>query len=104
MERVVAEQHLRPLRRVPGEFDSGFYGFGPRVAEEGPTDPVVGPGDQLFSQQARQEGTVHLDHIRKVELNRLVQRRFDRGMAPTQRVDAESREEVEVALPQVVVE
>ena len=76
----------------------------PELQKKTRLDARVRPGDELLGQQARQQGAVHLDHVRQVEVERLVQRGLDRRVAAAEGVDAESGQEVEVALPGVVVE
>ena len=57
----------------------------------------AGSAHQLLGQQPGQERAVHLHHVRQVEVDRLVEGGLERGVAPSEGVDAESGEEIEIA-------
>src|ERR1700728_2339834 len=59
---------------------------------------------QLASEDAREEGSIHLDEARQVPVDRLVQRRLHDRMGTTEGEDAEATEEVEVAAARLVEE
>ena len=99
MEGVVGVENPRAPRGLPGEFDGRLDGLGARVAEEHPVDVVPAPLDQLLRQETRQESAVHLDHVREVEIDGLVERSLESRMAAPECVDAEPREEVEIPVP-----
>ncbi len=101
---VLRVKHPRTARRLPGEFQSRLYRFRARVAEEDAVDALGGAFYQLLSQQPGEESAVHLDHVGQVEVKGSVERRLDGRVAPPQGIHAETREEVEVGLPNLVVE
>src|SRR5215472_16959130 len=82
MEGVLSVENLGPLRRMPGELDRGLDGLRAGVAEEDPADIWVGACDKLLSQQPRQQGAVHLDHVGQVEVERLMEGSLDARMTP----------------------
>ena len=49
-----------------------------------------------LGQESGQECAVHLHHVRQIEVDRLMERGLERGVAPSECIDAESREEVEI--------
>ena len=104
VKRVLRIENLRPLRRMPGEFDCGLNGLGAGVAEEDTADTRMGASDKLLGQQPGQQRAVHLDHVGQVEVERLMEGRLDCRMTPAQGINPETGQEVEVALAGVVVE
>ncbi len=99
VEGVVGVEDPRATCGLPGELDGRLDGLGTRVAEEHPVDVVPAPLHELFGQESRQESAVHLDHVREVKVDGLVERRLEGRMATPERVDTESREEVEISVP-----
>ena len=64
----------------------------------------MGPRDERLGEDSGEQRAVHLDHVRQVEVDRLVQRLLDRRVRAAERVDAEAGEQVEVFGPICVVE
>ena len=98
VEGVVAVEDAGPLGGGAGELDRALDRLGARVGEEDPLDAGVRPLDQLFGQDAGQEGAVHLHEVGQVGVERVVERLHDGRMAPAEGEDAEAGEEVEVPI------
>ena len=91
--------YLKDLHLALAMAQGRLDGLGPRVAEEHPVDVLPAALHQLFGEETRQERAVHLDHVREVQIDGLVQRGLEGRMATPERIDTESREEVEIPLP-----
>ncbi len=102
--RVRVIKDPRFARVGAGELDGRFNGLGAGVAEEDAFDLSGAARDELLGQEPRQQRAVHLDHVGKVGVNRLVQGVFDDGVASAECEDAKAAQEVEVALAGLVVE
>ena len=101
---MVGEEDAVAARGGPGELDRRLDGLGPRVAEVHPLDPRVAAFGQGLGQQARVEGAVDLGHGGEVEVDGVVQRLLDHGVAAPEGEDPEAAEHVEHASALVVVE
>ena len=99
MEGVIGVENPRATRGLTCEFDGRLDGLGARITEEHPVDVVPAALHELFSEQSRQERAVHLDHVRQVQFDSLMERSLEGRMAAAERIDAESREEVEIPVP-----
>src|ERR1700722_17817554 len=104
VEGVLSEEDLGALSGLAGELDGRLDRLGARVAEEGTGDACVRPPDELLGQQARKQRAVHLDHVRQVEVQCLMQRGLDRRVTAAEGVHAEAGQEVEIPLAGIVVE
>ena len=96
MEGVLGKEDPGPAGGLPGELDGRFDRLGPGVAKKDPVDVARAPPYELLGQEPGQQGAVHLDHVREVKVDRLVQCRLEGGVAATEGVDAETGQEVEV--------
>src|ERR1700722_6793911 len=92
------EEDSWSLRGLPRELDGRLDRLCSRVAEEDPADLLAASTNQLLCEKTRQKCAVHLDHVRQVEIDRLMERLLERGVTPPECVDTESRKEVEIAL------
>ena len=82
----------------------GLHGLGARVAEVDALELLGAARAERLGEQPGEQGAVHLHHVRQVQLDRPVQRRFDGRVRAAEREDAEAAQEVQVALAAVVEE
>ena len=95
---MFGKEDPRTPRGLAGELDGRLDGLGAGVAEEDPVDVVGTVGDQLLGQQAGQERAIHLDHVREIEFDGLMECGLQRRMTSPEGVHAETRKEVEIPL------
>ena len=102
--RVGAVHDPGAPRERSRELDRGLDGLGPRVAEVDALELRAAARAEGLGEEPWEQGRVHLDHVRQVEVDRLVQRRLDGGVRAAEREHPEAAQQVEVPLAVVVVE
>ena len=87
-----------------GKFQGTFDGFGSGITKEAGIAGRAEFFDESFSEEAGENGAVHLNHVGEVEIQDIADRFLNRGVIATNVEDAVAAEEVEVVLAVEIVE
>jgi len=87
-----------------GKFQGTFDGLGSGIAKEAGIARRAELFDESFSEEAGENGAVHLHHVGKVQFENVANGFLDGGMVATDVEDAVAAEEVEVVLAVEIVE
>src|SRR6267378_6840102 len=82
--------------RTTGKFQRPFHRFGARVTKEDSIEVPRRAFCDRFGEQAAQERTVHLHHIRQIEIEHVADSLFYDGVIPPDVKNRIAAEEIEI--------
>ena len=107
VEGMVEVDEAVPLRRGAGELQARFDSFGAGVGEEDGVEAGARPPGafrQSLGQKPSHERAVHLNHVRPIKVDELVECLLQDWMATPELVNTVAPEEIQVAILVTIVE
>src|SRR5579885_1429430 len=107
VERMVEIENPRASGGAASHLQGAFGGLGAGIREEGGVYLVLDAADdaeQFLRDEPRQQVAVHLDHVRQIHVQEVLDRLFDFRMVATKAEDAVAGEKIQITVALAVVE